>query len=498
MDRKFSYQDKKKLAERLAEVQARGLEIPQDLRDLVLNVKKPIHWPINKHGCFYDRSGKEFIPNDKQKPFIFSTARFSGLFSGRGAGKTASGAQKSLRKISQGQSGAVLNPDFENFKISTWPEFREWIPWELVVPRHKHRANVDWIPNQPFQLAFINGAIVICKGLKDEGSARGPNINWLWYDEACRDVTGEAWKTAVASVRVGTDPQAWVTTTPRGKDHWTNKFFVEQNIPEDALVAFEQLSGDKKLVEYFFTTIDDNKDNLDPGFYAQLLAAYPPGWLRQQELYGEFVDQGGVLGNRAWFDGKVIPYAPLDVRGRVRYWDLAASEKKVSAGKKLNDPDETCGTRMSFVHTEKDNIFYVEDQVSGCWEWEEIGQKIYQTAVIDGPMVKIVCEQEPGSGGINQVAQIAKQIQQQLPGWPAVEMHNPRELGDKIMRANTWFAEAAQGKVFLVNGSWVDSFLSQLSGFPVGRHDDKVDSISGARHWLAPVKKWATVPFLRV
>ena len=112
----------------------------------------------------------------------------------------------------------------------------------MVIPKHSRRANVGWVPNQPFKLAFINGVEVICKGLKEEGSARGPNINWLWYDEAGRDDTGEAWQTAIASVRVGIDPQAWITTTPKGRDHWIYKFFVLQDIPEDAIKAFEEVA----------------------------------------------------------------------------------------------------------------------------------------------------------------------------------------------------------------------------------------------------------------
>ena len=35
-----------------------------------------------------------------------------------------------------------------------------------------------------------------------------------------------------------------------------------------------------------------------------------------------------------------------------------------------------------------------------------------------------------------------------------VEGHNPREHGDKIMRANVWFAEAANGQFFMVYGDW--------------------------------------------
>ena len=489
---------REKLRLYLAEIKARGIPIPAEIRDELIGVKKAINFPINKWGCFNNREGKPFIPNPKQEQFIFSDARFAAAFAGRGSGKSAMGSQKAGRKIAEGWSGAVLNPDFENFKISTWPEFREWIPWDLVTPKHKHRANPSWVPNQPFQLVFNNGAVVICKGLKDADSARGPNINWLWYDEAGRDETGEAWQIAVASVRVGENPQAWVTTTPRGKDHWCYRFFVEQDIPEEAVAAFNEISGGKALVETIYTTIDDNKDHLDPGFYAQLLAAYPAGWLRQQELYGEFVDYGGVLGNRAWFDGKIVPYPPAGVRGRVRYWDLAASERKIASGKKTNDPDETCGTLMSFIHDPIHNTFFIEDQVSGFWQWEDIKRNILEIAIKDGPAVKIYIEQEPGSGGINQVAELAKIIRTELPSWQNVEPHNPRDLGDKIMRANTWFAEANRGEIFLVAGLWIEPFLTQLSSFPIGRHDDKIDSVSGARHTLAPVKRWKSIGFLKV
>ena len=86
----------------LAEIQARGLAIPDEFRDELIGVKTAVNFPINKWGCFINREGKPFIPNEKQQPFIFSEARFSALISGRGGGKSASGAQKAIRKISQG------------------------------------------------------------------------------------------------------------------------------------------------------------------------------------------------------------------------------------------------------------------------------------------------------------------------------------------------------------------------------------------------------------
>jgi len=496
----FTLDDRRRLNQVIAEIQARSLEIPEDIAQEIEDGEEEIIWEFDSNGYSFKQDKTRFIPNEYQKEFIESDAQFSALISGRGGGKSASGAQKALKKLNQGLSGAVLNPDFENFKISTWEEFRQWIPWEHVVPKHQYRKEPEWFPNQPFTLVFDNGASVICKGLKDEDSARGPNINWLWYDEAGRDLTGGAWQIAIASVRVGNNPQAWITTTPKGKDHWIYRFFVTQeDIDEEAKKIFAELS-DAELIHYVFTSLDDNKDNVDPLFYARLLAAYPPGWLREQELNGEFVDQGGVLGDRSWFNGRIIPYAPDIIIKRIRYWDLAASEKKVASGKKINDPDETTGTLGSFnreeVNGKNVNKFYIEDQVGGYWEWEDILKNIKTTAIRDGPSVPIYVEQEPASGGKNQVAAIDKYIREELPGWQEVKGHNPREIGDKIMRANTWFAEAAKGLIYLVQGTWNDPFLNQLASFPLVRHDDKIDGVSGVRHVLAPVKMWRDIPFM--
>jgi len=142
--------------------------------------------------------------------------------------------------------------------------------------------------------------------------------------------------------------------------------------------------------------------------------------------------------------------------------------------------------------------FFIEHQRCGHWEWDDILDAIVETAIYDGEYVEIWVEEEPGSGGKNQVAAIANHVRDKLPGFPTVKGHNPRSLGDKVMRANHWFSEAAQGQIYLVAGEWNEAFLRQLSGFPVGRHDDKIDSVSGARAVLAPIRKWKSIQFLKV
>jgi len=492
----LSKKEKQQLKAYLAEMRSRGLEIPEEIKQKIR--KTEVAWPVSKEGYLIKNTGLLYNASEAQASFIANKSRFSLFVGGRGSGKSAAGAQKALHKIMEGQSGAIYNPDFENFKVSTWPEFKDWIPWQHIVPAHQYRAKEEYDPSRPFSLVFNNGARVYCKGLKDPGSARGPNINWLWYDEAGRDHDGMSWKVAIASVRIGTNPQAWCTATGRGKSHWMYEFFVEQNFPPDIQGVIDDLlkdyPDDINLIDWFKGSIEDNKDNLDPFFYASMLASYPAGYLREQELYGEFADEGGALGDASWFNGKIVPAPPKTVKSRVRYWDLAASEVKIVRGKKRTDPDETVGTLLSHVPTEDiQDDFYIEHQRSGQWEWDDIIKNIVEVAEMDGAFVPIYIEQEPAAGGKNQVAAIKKEVNAVLPAWT---VHGHRPEGDKVIRANIWFGEAANGHFRMVQGNWNDGFLKQLSSFPHGRHDDKIDSVSGARICCAPLRKWKHIDFL--
>jgi len=499
VDSTLRVKNRRKLQNLIAEIQSRpDIEIPEDLQRYILGIKEKVAWPVDENGYVIKADGTRFNANEKQDHFAKSTARFCAMFAARGAGKSATGAQKANRKLAQGLSGAVLNPKFEDFRISTWPEFRNWIPPHMVVPSQRYMLNPEWTPNRPFTLNFVSGAFVICKGLSDPDSARGPNINWLWYDEARSDRTGEAWKIAIASVRVGKEPQAWVTTTPRGKAHWLYKFFVKKDIPQEVFDLFAELDPDRELIDYVITSIDDNKQNLDPGFYASLLAAYPDGWLMRQEVKGEFVDQEGVLGESvaAMLRQKILMQPPESCTNRIRYWDLAATEKKMIPGQRKNNPDETVGTKVSFKSMPDREEFYIEHQTGAFVEWDDLVSLIVETAMIDGPMVQIVLEEEPGSGGKNQVAAIRNAIREKLPGWPEAVGWRPE--GDRVLGANVWFGEAKNGNWYLVSGDWIDKFLDQLEGFPITDHDDRVTSVTGARFNLAPIAKWKKIQFLKL
>jgi phage terminase large subunit len=248
--------------------------------------------PPWRDGWLLRDDGKAYKPHSGQHTFHGSSARFRVLFGGRGSGKTTAGVQEALNnRIRFGLSGAVINPDFENFKFSTWPELRRWMPWEQVIEKDRRRMeSYGWEPRGNFIIHFLNGAVVYCKGLKDPEAARGPNINWLWYDEGGRDRTGHAWRIAIAGVRQGHNPSAWVTTTPKGTRHWTATTFIEHVIEPEVAELLEAVGADPdNLYSHHTASIDDNADNLDPAFYASMRTSYS-GKFAQQELDGLVVD----------------------------------------------------------------------------------------------------------------------------------------------------------------------------------------------------------------
>ena len=491
--------EKKKLLLLLAEAKGRGMSLPENIE--IPQTQLEVDWNIDENGYFLKRDGSHFKPREELEAFLKSEARFILLRSGRGGSKTTSGAQKAIAKIKEGKSGAVMNPDFENFRTSTWTELREWIPWKMVIPKHRYREAVSWEASRPFFMAFNNGARMYCKGLKDPESARGSNVNWFWYDEGRRDPTGLGWKNAIAFCRVGDKPQAWCTTTPAHSQHWTSTFFNGE-LTDELRKVLEDLGVDKtqKMFEIYQTGIERNKENLDPMFYASILAAYPSGYLRAREVEGRVADEEGALGDRTWFDGKVLDEVPDWISKQVRFWDLAGTEQKMTKSGKKNDPDETVGSLLgtdSETATTKKR-FILEDQVGGRWLWADIKKQVVDVARRDGTSIAICFEQEPASGGKNQVAELKELIEREVPGSMVYSLE-AKKLGDRVLAANTWFSEAASGQWYMVKGLWNEQFLGQLDLFPnPAVHDDRITSVTGGRHYIAPIRSWKKMSFTAI
>ena len=155
------------------------------------------------------------------------------VLGGEGSGKSAMGIIKTLNRLRDGMSGAMISPNFEHFLKSLWPEFRRWCPWDRVTERHQYLQELDRMPTRPFQLVFNNAvgtqSVLMCGGAYETEPAawEGPNINFAHLDEMRRHKTPAILKVISGRTRIpgpnGEPPQLWFTTTPRY--HWLFDYF---------------------------------------------------------------------------------------------------------------------------------------------------------------------------------------------------------------------------------------------------------------------------------
>lgn len=231
-----------------------------------------------------------------------------------------------------------------------------------------------------------------------------------------------------------------------------------------------------KSFTFIKSSVYDNEILLkqNPEYLANLMAL---PLVERERLLGD-KDRGGnwlvkatagKVFNRAWFE--IVDMAPAGGR-TVRFWDLAASEKKLAK----DDPDFTAGVLMKRVG----DMYYVLD----CIE-EQIGPaqtdtSLVNTASQDGIAVAVRWEMEGGASGTRDNRYIASK----LNGYDA---RGVRPQGDKLTRAKGLSAQALAGNVKLVRGRWNDKWLTHMHGQPDLAHDDTMDASTGAYNELAVV-----------
>lgn len=215
---------------------------------------------------------RRFIVSDSPRRFLVK--------GGEGSGKSVAGIVKSLERLRRGMSGIMGSPDFVHFRKSLWKEFQRWCPPNALVPKHRYRLQLDWAPQQPFELVFEDAGFgqgtLLCGGFERPGSWEGPNISFAHFDEARHHPGPAMAKVLDGRCRItgpsGEPPQWWITTTPRKsrlalspedmEHHWLFEMFGpwEKTDEEDPFAAFKHSS------EVITLRLMENAANLAEGF----------------------------------------------------------------------------------------------------------------------------------------------------------------------------------------------------------------------------------------
>ncbi|WP_246754766.1 DNA-packaging protein [Rhizobium lusitanum] len=210
------------------------------------------------------------------------------ILAGRGFGKTRTGAEWVREQVKAGRKRiGLIAPTASDAR-------------EVMVEGESGLLSVCWAADRTVtgemlgkpsyepskrRLTWANGAIATTYSAEEPERLRGPQTECIWCDElAAWKYLQDTWDMAMFGLRLGSNPQAIVTTTPK------------------PLPLIRQLIKDPRTVITRGSTFD-NAGNLAASFLKVIKDKYDGTRLGRQELNAELLDDvPGALWTRAMID----------------------------------------------------------------------------------------------------------------------------------------------------------------------------------------------------
>lgn len=254
--------------------------------------------------------------------------------SGRGGGKTRSGAEWIRRRVESGQARRIaLVAESAADCRDVLVEGESGI---LAVSSPNFRPKYE--PSKR-RLTWPSGAIATLFSGDKPDQLRGPQFDTAWSDELAKyRYPKDVWDQLEFSVRLGSDPKTIVTTTPR------------------PIPVIKALVADPEAHVTVGSTYE-NRTNLAAKFISRVLRRYEGTRLGKQELLGQVLDDvAGAIVSHAMIEAARVSEAPDLTHIRVAIDPAATSGEEsdetgiVAVGKGVDGDfyvlaDRTC--RMS-------------------------------------------------------------------------------------------------------------------------------------------------------
>jgi phage terminase large subunit-like protein len=203
---------------------------------------------------------------------------------GRGFGKTEAGAQWIRERVNAGARSIAL--------IAETQKDLE----EVMVARLLKISPPDKMPRvryKPVRVIWPNGAMALGYNGSEPNQLRGPEFDTAWVDELAKyRYAQDTWDMLQFTMRSGTDPRVFVTTTPR------------------PIAVLREIIADATTVVTRGSTMD-NAANLPADFLKSIVEKYGGTRLGRQELNAEMLDDvPGALWTRAIIEDCRLKAAP--------------------------------------------------------------------------------------------------------------------------------------------------------------------------------------------
>jgi phage terminase large subunit-like protein len=211
------------------------------------------------------------------------------ILAGRGYGKTRSGAEwvrQRVQRMSLVNLIAATADDARDIMV-------EGESGILAICPNGERPR--YVKSER-KLVWPNGAISLIFTADEPERLRGKQHCSLWADELAAWRYPEAWDQAMFGLRIGLDPRAIITTTPKPTQ-----------------VIKDLIANEWTYVTY--GTTYDNRANLAPAFYQAIIKKYEGTRLGRQELLAQILDDNpNALWQRTVIDALRVNKLPPHVQ----------------------------------------------------------------------------------------------------------------------------------------------------------------------------------------
>lgn len=444
----------------------------------------------------------EVRPQPRQEIFLSSPADIVIYGGAAGGGKTWSMLLEPLRHISNPKFGAVI---FRRTIPEITKEGGMWDEAGQLYPLLGAKPNEN-----EHQYRFPTGARVTFAHLQRETTLsdwRGAQIALLMFDQL-ETFTEQQFFYMLSRNRstCGVKPYVRATCNPEpgwladflswwisddgyadlnraGKIRWFVRPGGDEIIWADSPTALmtRYPGSDPKSVTFVPSTIYDNQALLekDPGYLGNLKNL---PLIDRERLLGDPKRGGnwkikpaaGKVFNRAWFSTR--PAAPVGGTTCL-FFDFASTAKELAK----DDPDYTAAVVMREKGGEIGVLAATAEQLNPAEVdrlFVNLARQWAATCKTQGSRFKVRWEMEPGSAGKREARRLVKML-------AGLDARGVPPLGDKLTRAKPLAAQAEAGNVYLVEGSWNESWLEHMHNQPDIPHDDLMDASSGAYGELA-------------
>jgi predicted phage terminase large subunit-like protein len=431
----------------------------------------------------------EIRPQPRQEEFLSSPADIAIFGGGAGGGKTWALLLEPLRHIANKDFGAVVFrrtiPEITH-EGALWDEAKKIYPLLGAVPNDNEK-----------QFRFKTGGKITFSHMQrddDKLSWKSAQIPLIEFDQLETFTAGQFFY-MLSRNRSMCGVRPYIRASANPEPGWLADFLAwwigedgyaiqersgvvrwvvrenDQNYWSDdkERLQREHPNSTPKSLTFILSTVYDNQILLekDPGYLANLQALDN---IERQRLLGEGKRGGnwkikpaaGKVFNKAWFE--IVDEVPAGGR-EVRFWDLAATEKKTA--------DYTASCKGKLVK----GIVYILDATNDQIDPARTDTAMQNIAKQDGKSCAIRFEQEGGASGKRDAHHIVTDFQ-------GYDVRGIPPQGDKIMRAKPLAAQALAGNVKLLRGSWNDRWLNHMHGQPDLDHDDEMDAASGCYNAL--------------